>query len=130
MKEADPVGSSDLDVDDGDIVTGYASAPFDVEELESMLAGDPDNEMLLDIAAFKYYTSGDLVRAVMSYQRLVKLNYHKALYHFYLANSFYKLRRMMEARLEWDAVKMLDPDGQYGRKAEQRLLALRATYGS
>ena len=77
-------GVSDIDLDDdAEVVTGYSSAPFELAELEGMLENDPENEMLLDIAAFKHYTSGALERALECYKILVRLNYEKPLYHFY-----------------------------------------------
>jgi len=118
------LGGPKLEIDDSDILTGYTSAPFELEELEEMLKHDPQNEMLLDIAAFKYYTSGSLDKALTSYQQLVKLNYKKQLYHFYLANTFYKLNRMTEACAEWETVRGLDAHSAYGKKAEQRLKSL------
>ena len=117
-----PAGTTEFD--DGDILTGYTSAPFELDELEVMLNNDPDNEMLLDIAAFKYYTSGKLQKALESYQKLVKLNYRKQLYHFYLANTYYKLGMITEACAEWETVRGLDSHSQYGKKAEARLKAL------
>ena len=57
MADHNILGAPSLDLDDSDILTGYTSAPFELEELEEMLKNDPENEMLLDIAAFKYYTS-------------------------------------------------------------------------
>ena len=124
MADHNLLGAPSLDLDDSDILTGYTSAPFELEELEEMLKNDPENEMLLDIAAFKYYTSGSLDKALDSYQRLIKLNYKKQLYHFYLANTFYKLNRITEACAEWETVRGLDTHSAYGKKAEQRLKAL------
>ena len=124
MTENNLGGVPNLDLDDSDILTGYTSAPFELEELEEMLKNDPENEMLLDIAAFKYYTSGALDKALDSYQRLVKLNYKKQLYHFYLANTYYKLNRITEACAEWETVRGLDGHSAYGKKAEQRLKIL------
>lgn len=124
MADQDMLGPPSLDFDDSDILTGYSSAPFELEELEEMLAVDPENEMLLDIAAFKCYTSGALDKALDIYQRLVKLNFKKQLYHFYLANTLYKLNRVTEACAEWETVCGLDALSTYGKKAEQRLNAL------
>ena len=119
-----------FELDDGDVLTTYSSAPFELDELENMLSADPDNEMLLDIAAFKYYTSGALDKALSSYQRLVKLNYEKALYHFYLANTYFKLKRPVEARAEWEATRTLDPHGNYGKKAAARIDFLKPGHGA
>jgi tetratricopeptide (TPR) repeat protein len=118
-----------LELDDAEILTSYSSAPFELSELEEMLRQDPENEMLLDIAAFKYYTSGALDHALLAYQKLVKLNYQKPLYHFYLGNTFYKLHKHTEAIAEWEATKSLDPHSAYGRKAAERLTQLRPTNG-
>jgi len=114
-----------FELDDGEILTSYSAAPFELEELEDLLRADPENEMLLDIAAFKYYTSGALDHALIAYQKLVKLNYKKPLYHFYLGNTLYKLKRQIEALAEWEATRALDAHGNYGKKAAERLIQLR-----
>ena len=105
---------------DSDVITGYTTAPFEIAELEGMLDKDPNNEMLLDIAAFKYYTSGALEQALSTYERLVRINYEKAVYHFYLANTFYKLRFPLKAFAEWKAAWELDPRGQLRHRWHRR----------
>ena len=74
---------------------------IDVREVQALLEGDPDNEMILDMAAFTFYTSGMLKEALACYEKLVKVDSKRPLYHFYLGNTYFKLDRREDACKQW-----------------------------
>ena len=113
-------------MDDTCEVTQYGHSDLDLTEIEAMLSEDPDNEYLLDIAAFAYYSEGRLHEALALYTRLVALSFGKACHHLYLGNVFYKLGRTADAYREWKLAEKLDENGKYGLKARERLSLVNA----
>ena len=113
-------------MDDMCEVTQYGHTDLDMAEIEAMLATDPNNEYLLDIAAFAYYSDGRLQEALAAYTRLVALSFGKACHHLYLGNVLYKLERSEDAYREWKLAEKLDEKGKYGKKARERLSLVNA----
>jgi len=102
-------------------LTQYGSPDVDIEQIEAMLVQDPDNEGLLAIAAFTYYSSGQLEKALVAYQKLVAMDFKNPEYHYCLGNTFYRLERNEEAYQQWKITMSQDEGGRYGRRAERRI---------
>ena len=103
-------------------LTQYGEPKVDVEQIEAMLVHDPRNEGLLDIAAFTYYSSGQLEKALMAYQLLVEIDHGNPIYHYCLGNTYYRLNRVAEAYQAWHMTIRVDSEtGRYARRARKRL---------
>lgn len=115
-----------MDSESGEPVglTQYGTPEVDIDQIELMLVQDPQNEGLLAIAAFTYYSKGDLEKALDAYQKLVELDFRNPEYHYCLGNTFYRLQRNEEAYQQWKTTMSLDEGGRYGRRAEQRITKL------
>ena len=104
----------------GPRLTDYGEPEVDIQHLEALLAEDPDNIDLLDLAAFAYYSAGHLVKARRAYEKLVAIDDSHPSHHFYLGNTLYKLNLYEEADKQWEIVETLDVLGKYGEKARER----------
>ena len=112
----------DEGLDDACGITQYGAPEVDIEQIEAMLANDPANEGLLDIAAFTYYSAGQLEKALLTYQRLLALDQRSPVYHYCLGNTYYRLHRDAEAYQEWHMTIRVDQEGgRYARRARKRL---------
>lgn len=93
----------------------------ELELLERKLKENPDNFDLLDWAAFAYYSSGDMARAVEYYDRLVLRFPGNASYYYYLGNAQYQLGSLGTARNHWRRVIQLDDTKNFASRAERKL---------
>lgn len=109
------------------VLTQYTSGDGQgVEEMEKMLAKDPNNLQLLDWLAFMYYSNNQTDRAIETYSRIIQIDPSNASQHYYLANSFYKANRIEEALSHWRRVVEIKPDGKLARKADGRIKKVEA----
>lgn len=120
MKPGKPSGGSS----GGTSVTDYGPPDVDFDQIDGLLSEDPDNPDLLDIAAFAHYCAGHLMRAQILYERLIALNPDVPSHHFYLANTYFRVSLIEQARQEWRRTVALDEDGKFGEKARERLEGL------
>ena len=105
-------------------LTQYGSPDVDLEQIEEMLSRDPENEGLLAIAAFAYYSEGQIEKSLVAYQKLISIDFKNPEFHYCLGNSLYRLGRNEEAYQEWKITMSLDKGGRYGKRAEKRVAAL------
>jgi tetratricopeptide (TPR) repeat protein len=112
------------------VLTQYTSGDGQgVEEMEKMLAKDPNNLQLLDWLAFMYYSNNQTEKAIETYGRIIRIDPSNASQHYYLANSFYKANRIDEALVHWRKVVELKPDGKLARKADGRIKKVETALG-
>lgn len=110
------------------VVTRYTT-PKDVglvEKVRGLLAATPDNKELLDWYAFLLYSNGMLDEAIQRYEGLVHGGSEKPDHFFYLGNAYYKKNRMVEAMEAWKIAVELAPDSKIGKKAVQRIEAVKS----
>lgn len=129
-RPAEPSSIPDALLPDGSpnplLISHYESASWvGVAELERRLAHDPNDDDLLVMLAFAYYTSGKLDRAIELYQRTIVLDEKNAQAHYYLANAYFRRGKFPLAREEWERVVALDPAGRLGINANRRAASLR-----
>jgi tetratricopeptide (TPR) repeat protein len=127
---AAPGAPGGIQVDGEAVLTQYTSGDGQgVEEMERMLAKDPENLQLLDWLAFMYYSNNETEKAIDTYGRIITLDSSNAAQHYYLANSYYKANRVEEAVETWRKVCELKPDGKLARKAKKRIDKVEAALG-
>lgn len=122
--------SASGDPGEGQVLTQYTTGDGKgVEEMERMLAKDPDNLQLLDWLAFMYYSNNETEKAISTYSRIIAIDPGNAGQHYYLANSYYKAKRIDEALRHWRKVCEIKPDGKLARKASSRIQKVEAALG-
>ncbi len=106
-----------------DPFTNYSTktSPEEIRKLEELLADNPDDIHILDWVAFTHYSNQNYVRAIELYLRLIEMEPQTASFHYFIANSYYKVGRKEEARDEWRKTIDLDVKGKFSRKAQERL---------
>lgn len=92
-----------------------------IEEVRRMLAENPDNESLLDWLAFMMYTNGNFHEAVALYEKLIRMSSTNTSYHYYLANSFFRMGRIEKAITGWKKVVRMNRKSKMGRRAAARI---------
>ena len=94
---------------------------LDVEEIERMLAAQPDNKELRDWLAFSLYTNNRFKEAIKHYIILISQSPNNENYDYYLGNCYYRSGLKALAIVEWKKVTQINPDGKLAKKAQERI---------
>lgn len=129
QEQADPVATfkapPEEETDRSALLTQYTSGDGGgVEEMERMLAVDPDNLQLMDWLAFMYYSNDEIDKAVKAYSKIIALEPGNASQHYYLGNCYCKIGNNEQARIQWEEVQKLKPGSKYAQKAGNRMMKL------
>lgn len=119
------VAAPEEETDRSALLTQYTSGDGGgVDEMERMLAVDPDNLQLMDWLAFMYYSNDEIDKAVAAYSKIIALEPGNASQHYYLGNCYCKMGNNEQARIQWEEVQRLKPGSKYAQKAGNRMMKL------
>lgn len=105
-----------------ELLTKYTAGTGEgINEVEKLLASDPNNVDLLDWLAFMYYSNNDTDKAIETYKRALAIKPNNENQHYYLANSYFKKSLNEEARKEWQEVIRLKPNSKIAKNAQERI---------
>ena len=103
------------------LVTGHQGPTWvGIDELERRVAANPQDDDLLALLGFVYYTAAQYAKAIDIYRRAIALDDASPQHHYYLANALFRAGQFAPAHTEWERVTELDPDGRLGRNAKRR----------
>ena len=100
---------------------GARTPQEEIEKLEALLAENPNDIHILDWVAFTQYSNQNYKRAIELYEQLIAKEPSTASFHYFLANAYFKLGRLAEAKGEWQNAIKLDVKGKFSKKAAERL---------
>jgi len=113
---------NDMKAEEEELLTKYtAGTGEDINEVEKLLEGDPNNVDLLDWLAFMYYSNNNIDKAIETYKRALAIKPDNENQHYYLANSYFKKSMMAEAKKEWNEVIRLKPNSKIAKNAQERI---------
>ncbi len=92
-----------------------------VDEVENLLAADPDNPELLDWAAFMNYTNHNYENALNQYRRVLELNPDNPQAYYYLGSIYARLERYSEAIKNWTVLVEQYPTHKVAAKARPKI---------
>ena len=105
-----------------ELLTKYTAGTGEgINEVEKLLASDPNNVDLLDWLAFMYYSNNDTDKAIETYKRALAIKPSNENQHYYLGNSYFKKNMNDEARKEWQEVIRLRPNSKIAKNAQERI---------
>ena len=107
------------------LVSGYGPSWTGLDELERRVAAHPDDDDLLALLGFVYYTGGQWPRAIEHYERAIRINDASPSHHYYLGNAHFRAGQFVPARDQWERVVELDPAGRLGANAKRRAASLK-----
>lgn len=93
----------------------------EIQQLEELLAQNPENLDVLEWLAFKLYSVGHYDRAVRFYKQLIEKGHRRGVQYFYLGNTYYKLNRPAQAVEAWQQTVALIPTDPKAQKARARI---------
>ena len=100
------------------------------DEIEALLAADPDNLQLLDWAAFMNYTAGCYDKALMHYKRCLELDPRNPQTYYYIGSTLARLERYKEAEPYWLRLVQHFPDHKVTAKTRPKLEKIQKLLGS
>lgn len=100
-----------------------ASVPsaHDLQIMEKILEGSPNDVELINILAYHYYQGRRLDDALDLYDRGLKIKPNDMTMLFYQGNCFYLKGWVPQAKQVWEQVVKLDPRSKLGLKALERM---------
>ncbi|MBF0408071.1 MAG: tetratricopeptide repeat protein [Candidatus Riflebacteria bacterium] len=105
-----------------ELLTKYTAGTGEgINEVEKLLASDPNNVDLLDWLAFMYYSNNEIDKAIDTYRRALAIKPNNENQHYYLANSYFKKTMQQEAVKEWNEVIRLKPNSKIAKNAQERI---------
>ncbi|MBF0543640.1 MAG: tetratricopeptide repeat protein [Candidatus Riflebacteria bacterium] len=113
---------SQMKQEEQELLTKYTAGTGEgINEVEKLLASDPNNVDLLDWLAFMYYSNNETDKAIDTYKRALAIKPNNENQHYYLANSYFKKSQHQEAIKEWNEVIRLKPNSKIAKNAQERI---------
>jgi tetratricopeptide (TPR) repeat protein len=81
----------------------------------------PQNDRALDLLGLGWFKTGDISLAERLFLRALEIDPDSASVHLHLGMAYREQGRAAEAKLEWETVLRLDPDGAVGMQAKELL---------
>ena len=100
------------------------------DEIEALLANDPDNLQLLDWAAFMNYTAGCYDKALKHYKRCLELDPRNPQTYYYIGSTLARLERYKEAEPYWLRLVQHFPDHKVTAKTRPKLEKIQKLLGA